>query len=84
MKIEFYQRASFQFQSKESDAARLAEELGASKAREKELETQLKTEMQRLAEQLEDLEDRHKVEVINQCYTFAQSSRAFKNSFLIF
>ena len=51
------------YQSKESDAARLAEELGASKARERELESRLNTEMQRLAEQIEDLEDRRKAEV---------------------
>ena len=53
----------FKFQAKEADAARLAEELGASKAREKELESRLNTEMQRLAEEIEDLEDRRKAEV---------------------
>ena len=55
----------FIFQSKESDAARLAEELGASKAREHELDARLKNEMQRLAEQMEDFEDRRKAEVDN-------------------
>ena len=60
----FTARFLYCFQCKESDAARLAEELGASKAREAELESRLNNEMLKLAEQIEDLQDRHKAEVI--------------------
>jgi len=51
------------FQTHEADAGRLAEELGATKARQQNSESKTSEEIQKLAEQHEDLERKYTSEV---------------------
>lgn len=53
----------FLFQSQEGDTARLAEELGAAKAKEKDAESRKDQELQKLSEEHDDLERKCQSEV---------------------
>lgn len=53
----------FFFQSQEGDTARLAEELGAAKAKEKDAESRKDQELQKLSEEHDDLERKCQSEV---------------------
>lgn len=58
MKCELY---LFSSQTRETDTARLEEELGATKAREVQAETRLKTEIRLRNEEMERVREEHQI-----------------------
>ena len=51
------------FQTRDTDAARLAEELGAAKAREAQAETRMNSEVRLLSQEMENMKKHHRDEV---------------------